>query len=135
MNKKLGKQAEEALTAKGFESRSGYCQRWVRQVVQKMYGSEFNEYFKASAYETMLAFKDSPYAVDPEKGSVIGDILYKGRKTSGKYGHVGIRVAGNKVAENSSAHVSETDREARGTRTLDAYGAYELIVRLPEPKK
>ncbi len=84
----------------------------------------------------MLAFKKSPYAVDVSHGSVPGDILYKGRKTSGRFGHVGIRIEGNKVAENSSSHVDPEhgDNDARGTRSLEAFGAYELIVRLPEPK-
>jgi hypothetical protein len=81
-NEGLAKQAEAALTAKGFESKAGYCQRWTRQVVQAVYGNEFDEYFKASAYETMLAFQDSPYAVDPDQGSLIGDILYTLNRTS-----------------------------------------------------
>lgn len=135
-NKKLADAAENALTAQGFESKSGYCQKWVRQVVQSVYGGDFDKFWTASAAETMALFKKSPYAVKvdptlPGGGSVVGDILYKGTKTSGKYGHVGIRVAGNKVAENSSSHVSGNDREARGTRSLAAYGAFELIVRLP----
>lgn len=136
-NKKLAKQAVDALTDPGFESEAGYCQRWVRQVVQAAHGNKYDKYFKASAVETMKAFAKSPYAVkvNPDVvggGTVVGDILYKGTKTSGRHGHVGIRVVGNKVAENSSAHTSDTDREARGTRSLVAYGDFELIVRLPE---
>lgn len=130
MNKVLADQAVKALTGEGFEKKAGYCQKFVRQCVQKIYGSRFDEYFKASAYETMLAFQNSPYAVPAGQGSQVGDLLYKGRKTSGRYGHVAIRILGNKVAENSSSHVSETDRDARGMRSLEAFGAYELIVRL-----
>src|SRR6476660_5629063 len=133
-NLKLAHKASEALTAKsGFEKQSGYCCRFVRQVIQAVYGNKYDKYFKASAYETMLAFKDSPYAVKLTKGelgggSVIGDILFKGNKTSGKFGHVGIRVAGNKIAENSSAHFNEKegDHDARGTRSLQAWGDFEL---------
>jgi hypothetical protein len=132
MNKKLAAAAENALTGDGFTSTAGMCQKFVRQVIQSQYGSKYNKYFGGSAVETMENFRKSPYAVDPSKGTQLGDILYKGRKTSGRYGHVGIRILGNKVAENSSSHVSERDREARGTRTLSAYGKYELIVRLPE---
>jgi hypothetical protein len=131
-NKKLAAKAVAALTEPGFEKTAGYCQKFTRQVVQSALGHQYDKFFKASAVETMNAFKKSPYAVPVANGSQIGDILYKGTKTSGKYGHVGIRVAGNKVAENSSSHVSEGDRDARGTRSLDAFGAYELIVRLPE---
>jgi hypothetical protein len=128
----LAEEAQRALTAPGYETEPGYCQRFTRQVVQKVYGGKFDKYFKSSAYETMLAFKDSPYAVPVERGSLPGDLLYKGRKTSGTHGHVGIRILGNKVAENSSAHVREMgDRDARGTRSLEAFGEFELIVRLP----
>lgn len=132
MNKLLAEAAKKALTARGSESEAGMCQKWVREVVESVYGKKFQKYMKGSAYLTMLAFKNSPYAVDPSSGSVPGDILYKGRKTSGKHGHVGIRILGNKVAENSSSHVdpSSGDHDARGTRSLDAYGSYELIVRL-----
>lgn len=135
-NRKLAQRATEALTAeKGFTKTPGMCQKWLRQVVQSLYGNTYNRYFKASAYETMLAFENSPFAVKPENGSLPGDILYKGRKTSGKHGHVGIRLTGNKVAENSSYHVLNDPPgkvDARGTRTLFQYGDYELIVRLPE---
>ncbi len=124
------------------ESRAGWCQRWTREKLiqtygQKKYEKYFERYMKDDAYLTMLAFKKSKYAVPVENGSVVGDILYKGRKTSGTFGHVGIRIAGNKVAENSSSHVNPRagDHDARGTRSLDAYGAYELIVRLPEPSQ
>lgn len=141
MSKALATVANAAVTAtSGFEKVSGYCQRFMRQCTQKVYGSKYDDYMKSSAAETMAAFKNSPYAVkvDPNilgGGSVPGDILYKGTKTSGKYGHVGIRVPGNKVAENSSSHINEAgDRDARGFRSLQAFGDFELIVRLPEPK-
>jgi len=137
MNKKLAATATSALTGPGFESRTGFCQRFVRQVVQATLGHEYDGCFKASAVESMAAFKGTPYAVKvdpnlPGGGAQPGDLLYKGRKTSGRFGHVGICI-GTKVAENSSSHVGETtgDRDARGTRSLAAFGAYELIVRLP----
>lgn len=138
-NNKLAKTAVAGLTAEsGFEKISGYCMRYVRQCIQKTHGHKYDKYFRPSAVESMEAFRNSPYAVkvDPNQpggGSVAGDILFKGTRTSGKYGHVGIRVPGNKVAENSSSHINEAgDRDARGTRSLEAYGKFELIVRLPE---
>lgn len=84
-NSALEQEARRALTAGGYETEPGFCQRWTRQVVQKVYGNRFDKYFKGSAYETMLAFKNSPYAVPLERGSLPGDLLYKGRKTSGKF--------------------------------------------------
>jgi hypothetical protein len=147
MSKALAKQAEIGLTDKSSVSEAGMCQKFQRQQIMATYGQKkyekyFQKYMKPSAYETMMAFKKSPYAITPDPdvlggGSVVGDILYKGRKTSGKFGHVGTRIAGNKVAENSSSHVNPAaaDRDARGTRSLASYGAFELIVRLPEPDK
>ena len=137
MNKKLAAKAAEALTEPGFESRAGYCQRFVRQLVQAVYGAKYDKHFAASAAETMENFRKAGLAVKydaalPGGGSELGDLLYKGTRTSGKFGHVAVRVAGNKAAENSSSHVSEKDREARGTRSLAAYGAWEYSVRLPE---
>jgi hypothetical protein len=137
MNKPLADQAKKGLTDKSVKT-AGYCQRWVRQQIMATYGPTlykkyFEKFMKGSAYETMLAFQKSPYAVPVSNGSVIGDILYKGRKTSGKYGHVGIRIVGNRVAENSSSHIAPGDNDARGIRSYEAYGPYELIVRLPPP--
>lgn len=139
-NKTLAANAVKAVTAtSGYEKKSGWCQKFTRQNIQAVYGNRFNQYFGDSAAETMENFRKSPYAVKVQPGvlgggSVVGDILYKGTKTSGKYGHVGIRVAGNKVAENSSSHINEAgDRDARGFRSLQAYGNFELIVRLPDP--
>jgi hypothetical protein len=139
MNKPLADQAKKGLTDNSVKT-AGYCQKWFRQQLIKTYGMKlykkyFEKYMKGSAYETMLAFKNSPYAVPVSNGSVVGDVLYKGRKTSGKYGHVAIRVPANLVAENSSSHVGPGDNDARGLRSLNAYGSYELIVRLPAPSE
>jgi hypothetical protein len=132
-NYRIAAQAVKAVTAKtGFEKKPTFCQRFARQVVQRVYGSKYDKYFKGTALETMEAFRDSPYAVDPKRGSVPGDLLYKGRAKSGPAGHVGIRVEGNRVAENSSFHIThEGDKEARGFRTLQQFGEPDLIVRLP----
>lgn len=59
MNRKLAVRAKEALTLPGYESKAGYCQKFVRQCVQSVYGHKYDQYFKASAYETMLALKVS----------------------------------------------------------------------------
>lgn len=140
MSKALATAAIPALTDKNFVKTAGYCQKWIRQLIMKTYGTAkykkyFEKYMGASAVETMNNFKNSPYAVPVKNGSMVGDILYKGNKTSGKYGHVGVRIPGNKVAENSSSHVGPGDNDARGIRSLSAYGDFELIVRLPEPSE
>jgi cell wall-associated NlpC family hydrolase len=124
--------AEKALTAPGYETQAGYCQKWTRQVIQHLYGSRFDQYWRASAIETMKAFKGTPYALPVDTPLQKGDILYKGNRTSGKFGHVGIVVSGGKVAENSSSHINPEagDNEARGTRTIKAFGPFEMVVRL-----
>lgn len=124
--------ARRALRAASFERRSARCQKWVRQCVQFLHGSRFDQYHKATAELSRLAWSKSPYAVDPSHGSVVGDILYKRGTPSQPEGHVGIRVAGNRVAENSSFHWDGHD--ARGTRSLAQFGKVDLIVRLPEPR-
>lgn len=121
--------AKAALTADGFETEAGMCQRWVRQVWQDVYGHQFDCHALGSADEAMDSWIGTGFAVSPRSGSVIGDILYKAGTARQPAGHVGIRIAGNKVAENSSAHVRNGD--ARGTRTLERFGKYDLIVRLP----
>lgn len=138
MNKTLAKVAENALTQDGFVKTAGYCQKWIRQVLMKTYGKAkyekyFERYMAASAYETMLNFQKSPYAISAKSETHVGDILYKGRKTSGRFGHVGCRVMANAIAENSSSHVGPDDNDARGKRSLSAFGAWELTVRLGEP--
>jgi hypothetical protein len=99
-------------------------------VVQAVYGSKFDEFWSTSARLTGRRFKKSPYAVNLTNGSVVGDLLYK-LNGSGGAGHVGIRIAGNRVAENSSVHWDGID--ARGIRTLREFGHFDLIVRLPLP--
>lgn len=141
MSKALATQAKKGLSDNSV-SEAGMCQMWVRQQIMKTYGqAKYEKYFErfmaGSAYLTMQNFRKSKYAVPVKDGSLIGDILYKGRKTSGTHGHVGIRIAGNKVAENSSSHVDSDsgDHDARGIRSLSAYGDWELTVRLPEPSE
>jgi hypothetical protein len=56
--------------------------------------------------------------------------LYKKGTKSNPAGHVGIRVAGNRVAENSTTRVGRV-QGAKGFRTLDQFGKVDLIVRLP----
>jgi hypothetical protein len=128
-NYRLAIAARLAVTAPGYATEPGQCQHFIREVIEAEYGLDYEEYRAGSAKEAGKLWKKSPYAVDPKEGSIIGDILYK-VNCAGKFGHVGIRIPGNRVAENSSAHVQEGD--ARGFRSLEEFGKYDLIVRLPE---
>lgn len=125
---KLNDAAIAAVTAKtGYEKKPHYCQRWVRQVVQSVCGATYDHLFKASAVETGKAMKAAGLSVPLTRGCVPGDLLYK-LTGSGGDGHVGIRVEGNRVAENSSVHWNGKD--ARGFRSLKEFGNFDLIIRL-----
>ena len=151
----LAIQAVKALRLPEFESEAGYCQRFVRQVFFSLYGQEYPySNFAGSALETMHNFASTKYARWNNIGSVVpvervkrmiepGDYLYKGSATSGSFGHVGIAFNNNtglstngtvSVAENSSYHTNPAHdgnvSGAKGFRTLEEFGSFELLVRL-----
>lgn len=134
MNKSLASKAKEALTADWSASGDGWCQRWTRQTLEKVYGSKYAGYMESSAAKTGRAFLNAGLGfrrseLKSRGGLQLSDILYK-LHGSGSFGHVGIYIGNNQVAENSSFHGS---RDARGTRTLAQWGTVDVIVRLPEP--
>ncbi len=130
-NKRLADSAVRVIETTGSDARRGMCQKAVREAVQQEYGSKYDEYHRGTAHASMLAWKQSEYAHKPSDGSVIGDILYKAGDSTNPAGHCGIRVAGNKVAENATTKIGRV-RGAYGYRTLEEFGGYALIVRLPE---
>ncbi len=149
--------AEKALAAfsdPAFEGQPGYCQRFVRQVVESLYpDASFDAYFAPSAVQSMMNFEPTRFNVWEEVGESgqfpddgfiqAGDILYKGTATSGPFGHVGIAfhntIDGEAilcVAENSSYHMNPDHMGdvsgAKGWRTAAAFGPIEMVVRLTE---
>lgn len=133
MNKELDQAATKAVTAPGYPTKPGLCQMFVRLTVESIYGKRFDAVIhQGSAKEAAEAFEhDGRYVVPLDHGSVPGDLLYK-KHGSGGFGHVGIRVSGNRVAENSSVHITDRgDKNARGFRTLKEFGDFDVIVRLP----
>ncbi len=104
------------------------CEKWARQVKQLVYGGKFTALQCPNAMLTAIAFKEAGCSIPLSCGSTEGDLLYK-IYGSGGDGHVGIRLAGNVVAENSSVHWDGTD--ARGLRTLAEFGNFDMIIRLP----
>jgi cell wall-associated NlpC family hydrolase len=144
----LARAAWAALGDPAFESRPGYCERFVREVIQSVFAHDFDGYFQATAYATMQAFTPSQFcrysgsiidASDVARGSVhlqAGDLLFKGPSTSGPYGHVAILLSGAvyRVAENSSYHLLPGSlgdvSGAKGWRSLLAFGPFEAVVRL-----
>ena len=132
--------AEAALTGPGFETSPGYCQRWVREVVQEVAGPLFDRYWAASAAASLALFEvgssanslGGRYVLNPAAPILRGDLLYKAPALSGSAGHVGIMGIHGQVCENSSCHWDAgADRpDARGSRTLAAFGPFSAIVRL-----
>lgn len=131
MNEPLGTAAKLAPSDPQVEYKSGFCQRAVRQLIAKLYKSRFAAFNKgASAIEAAKNWEKSPFAVDPRRGSVVGDIMYW-TQGHGPHGHVGIRVPGNKVFSNTT--LSPSARNAKCLLPLAAFGEPDLLVRLPPP--
>lgn len=148
---RLALKALEALSDSRFEQGSGFCERYARQVFEACYPArqDASKHFLASARTSMDAFQGTgfvfldnvggmTYATDVELEH--GDFVYKGVRTSGVAGHVGIVftniVKGEPqlcVAENSSYHINnpgpQTIQGAKGWRTLEQFGAFEMVVR------
>lgn len=133
MNQALAETALRALTAPGFATESGYCWRFVRQAIMKLYGlreppSYHRGSAKAAAYAMLEEGKAHRYNGDP--GSLeIGDILLK---TTGEHGHVGI-LTHRGIAENSSFHWRRHPGDARGLRSLEQFGTFQIVGRIPPP--
>lgn len=135
-----------ALHDPAYTDVPGFCEKFVREVVQSVTRS-YDCYFVASALLSMerwhgSAFDVWHYGQDISADVMAGDLLYKGEITSGASGHVGIafhnQIAGESVicvAENSHFQSnalpgSHPVQGAKGWRTLQHFGAYEMRVRL-----
>ncbi len=108
------------------------CEKWARQVKERVYGAKFSPLQRHNAMMTAMAFKEAGFSIPLACGSIEGDLLYK-IYGSGGDGHVGIRLRGNVVAENSSVHWDGSD--ARGLRTMAEFGNFDVIIRLPATKE
>jgi hypothetical protein len=129
--------ARSAITRREYEIRSGYCSRFARQVVETTHGTRYSHLFGASATESANLFRRYGYALPRGSSIEPGDLLFKvydqsGRRVAGGYGHVGIYVGNNLVAENSSTSLGRISG-AKGYRTLSQYGYFDVVGRLPLP--
>jgi hypothetical protein len=107
---------------------AGWCEKWARLVKERAYGARYSHLQRRTATETFCAFADAGYSVPVSQGSKEGDLLYKFAVAKGA-GHVGTRLKGNWVAENSTVHGGDDD--ARGLRTVAEFGEFDGIIRLP----
>lgn len=128
-NPALSAAAISGLTNPAFEKKPGMCQRFVRQAIQRAHGNRFDRFHLGTAELSRRAWINGGYSVEPKNGSVIGDILYK-KATSGQpEGHVGIRISGNRVAENSTRSAGRISG-GKGIVSLAEFGHVDTIVRL-----
>ena len=129
----LARAAVAALRSGPFETQSGYCERFIRQVVESVYPDiAFDQTFDGSASLQMHNLSGTRYVVKedigrgfyPDPAMILpGDLLFKGNATSGPSGHVGMffhetgllqsdgsTPAIDAVAENSSFHLVHPGR-------------------------
>jgi hypothetical protein len=135
--------ARLAMRNDRFVSVSGCCQMFVRQCLQAVYGSKYDDYCCDSAKHSAEAWKKGGIGFPFMVGVPLqqGDILYK-ESGSGGFGHVGIYVGRindseiGLVAENSSTSEGRIT-EAKGYRPIDHFNTksspISWIVRLPAP--
>jgi hypothetical protein len=122
--------AIKGLHDNDFEETPGMCQRYQRQCVQHTYGSRFNQFHKSNADESGRAWSKSEFAKPGGAWGVVGDIYYWFATEGQPDGHTAIRIPGNKVAENSTAH--RKTGNGKGVRSLSELRRKpDLIVRLP----
>lgn len=119
--------AVSQLTAKGGVSEPGMCWAWVRRDVVEPLGLP-SPGPGMDAKQAGHWYRDNGFAVEHDgfDNSKVGDIIFW---FDGNHGHVGIRIPGNKIAENSSVH-SSGGSDARGTRHLANLRKPDCIVRL-----
>lgn len=111
---------------------SGWCQVFVRLCYEHVYGKTYEGFRRKSANLTGRAFRAGGLAMTKAQAGALqaGDILYKCPDNLDHYGHVGIFVGNDRIAENSSTSIGRV-RGALGFRTVSQFGSYDLIVRLP----
>jgi hypothetical protein len=119
-------------TEKGFEKHSGYCLRFVRQVLQAALGADCWPVKRGlDAKGALAAFEVVGYALPLGANSIPGDLFFWTSDRHGKHGHVAIRVLGNQVAENSILHALTPKSDARGYRLLSELPKNYRVVRFP----
>lgn len=131
LQKKIAAKAEQALFQTGFETNPGFCWRWVRQVLEATMGEEAPIPPRGvDAGGALDWYIEEGMKRERVTNTLPGDIYFWTGPGHGRHGHVGIRIYGNQLAENSSVHASGSDREARGTRALWVLPSISAVVRV-----
>lgn len=120
--------AVDCITAAFIDNvTGGFCAGWLREVAEEVRPEIFHHPAGLNARAAFKWYEARGMHIQRKRGSVPGDFLFKVGPNHGKHGHCGIRVQGNRVAENSSVHgIGQED--ARGFRDLKSFGSsYEII--------
>lgn len=122
---------EGVISASWAPLEKGCCQIFARECYEREHGKKYEQFRRASAALTAKAFQAGGLAMTRDQAGPLqdGDLLYKVHG-SGGYGHVGINTKKCGVAENSSTSIGRV-REALGFRSLNEFGDFDLVVRLP----
>ncbi len=128
----LSIQTRKSLTDPNFETKPGYCYRLFRENRQSVYGHQFDKYDddsdRPTAKKAEENWRESPYVVTKAQGYAIGDVYFYG--DHGPDGHVGTRIPGNLIADNSITHHGRI-QGGKGVRPLEELGEPTTVIRLP----
>lgn len=113
--------------------RKHMCSRFARTGTRKLYGPKYQGLFGSTAIETGENLRDAGFTATgaPQEGDHLVKMV-----GSGGAGHIGVYVGhvpglgDGLVAENSSTALGRVSG-AKGYRTLDQFGHYDLLGRLP----
>lgn len=129
-NAELADHAVFAVEHGSFERAKQMCLRFAREVVENKAGDSWSVPRGFDAWQAAQELTKQGFLINPKNGSKVGDLLFQKPTQKNPHGHVGIRVRGNRVAENFSPHYTAKHPDARGFRTLEEFGRIDAIIRL-----
>ena len=149
MNKSIATRAENGVYKGSFETDKGYCMRYMRQIDEAVEGTKHDEIWRgdgsardataARAGHRFLAAGLGFLAKDlaAHGGLQPGDMPVKTKVAPNRWGdfsgHIGaVCMDVKRIAENSSTSIGRV-RGALGFRTLAQWGAFDIVIRLPDP--
>jgi hypothetical protein len=109
----------------------GECAAFVRIGTTQVLGVERSWRPGPDAIGVYNLMRSRGHVLPPGTRAEVGDLLVW-IEGHGIHGHIAMRVIGNRVAENSSAHV-DADGDARGFRKLSDLDTNYHVIRLWKP--
>jgi hypothetical protein len=150
MNLSLARTAASGVRSGNFETRTGFCLRACRQWAETVYGTRYDRLFRgdgserdATAARASYRFLASGLAfpafeLEAHGGLQAGDMPVKTKVAPNRFGedsgHIGVVCEDGRIAENSSTSIGRV-RSALGYRSRVQFGAFQLVVRLPDPRQ